>query len=235
MFKKTTILGVGITNASKQEILEYIFSFLVEKEKKGYIVTPNPEIVTYAYSHSKYQEILNKSDIALCDGVGLSLAARILGKGRMPRVTGVDLLESLCKESVRKAVTVGFLGGRRDVALKTSECLRQKYPGLKVAFAGSEWPPEEPIRVDILFVAFGFPKQEEWIFEHLSKIPVGMAMGVGGAFDYVSGQVLRAPFFLRAVGLEWLFRLIVQPWRIKRQFSLVKFMGLVLQERSKQK
>lgn len=85
--------------------------------------------------------------------------------------------------------------------------------------------------IDILFVAFGFPKQEEWIYENLPKIPVKAAMGVGGAFDYLSGEVPRAPKLVRSLGLEWLFRLIVQPWRWRRQLSLLTFLCLVLKER----
>jgi N-acetylglucosaminyldiphosphoundecaprenol N-acetyl-beta-D-mannosaminyltransferase len=85
--------------------------------------------------------------------------------------------------------------------------------------------------IDILFVAFGHPKQEEWIYENLEHLPVKVAMGVGGAFDYISGRVVRAPFMIRAIGLEWLFRLIREPWRWRRQMALGKFVWLVVKER----
>ena len=85
--------------------------------------------------------------------------------------------------------------------------------------------------IDILFVAYGFPKQEEWMSANLSKISVKVAIGVGGGFDYISGSVPRAPVFIRKIGFEWLFRLIIQPWRIKRQLALVEFIWLVLKER----
>lgn len=84
--------------------------------------------------------------------------------------------------------------------------------------------------IDILFVAFGVPKQEEWIYANLDKLPVKAAMGVGGAFDFLSGKVRRAPFIIRFIGLEWLFRLIVQPWRWKRQLALMEFIILVFRE-----
>lgn len=87
--------------------------------------------------------------------------------------------------------------------------------------------------IDILFVAFGHPRQEEWIYENLPHLPVKAAMGVGGAFDYISGRVPRAPKLLRTLGLEWLFRLVIQPWRWKRQLALVKFLFLILRERFK--
>jgi N-acetylglucosaminyldiphosphoundecaprenol N-acetyl-beta-D-mannosaminyltransferase len=86
-------------------------------------------------------------------------------------------------------------------------------------------------KVDILFVAFGSPKQEIWLSENLKKLPVKVAMGVGGSFDFISGRVSRAPRILRALGLEWLFRLVIQPWRIKRQLSLLAFIFLIFKEK----
>jgi N-acetylglucosaminyldiphosphoundecaprenol N-acetyl-beta-D-mannosaminyltransferase len=91
------------------------------------------------------------------------------------------------------------------------------------------------VSIDILFVALGAPKQEFWINKNLDKIPVKVAIGVGGAFDYISGKTPRAPTFIRSVGLEWLFRLVVQPWRIKRQLALIEFIRLVVKEKLSQK
>ncbi|MBU4098660.1 WecB/TagA/CpsF family glycosyltransferase, partial [Patescibacteria group bacterium] len=84
--------------------------------------------------------------------------------------------------------------------------------------------------MDILFVAFGHPKQEEWIYENLEHLPVKVAMGVGGAFDYISGRVERAPFMIRAMGMEWLYRLIKEPWRWRRQLALGRFVWLVVKK-----
>lgn len=269
---KKNILGVGITDANQEEILEYILKLPENRQKKFFIVTPNPEFLVFADSHSDFKKILNNADLALADGIGLVAASKFLGKGLKARVTGVDLMEKLCERVSGKPITVGFLGGRGGVAEKTAECLVTKYPGLRVAFAGEEWPGDfhsqvaddrasniesrsskmdgrgliaqpstlksQPSMIyfpsssiDILFVAFGFPKQEEWIAENLEKLPVRSAMGVGGAFDYISGKVPRAPSILRSIGLEWLFRLLAQPWRIKRQLQLAKFVWLVLKER----
>jgi N-acetylglucosaminyldiphosphoundecaprenol N-acetyl-beta-D-mannosaminyltransferase len=129
---------------------------------------------------------------------------------------------------------VGFLGAGPHVAGLTAECLREKYPGLKINFTETEWNFEKEYpKTDILFVAFGSPKQEIWIAENLSRLPVKVAIGVGGAFDFVSGKVKRAPVFARKLGLEWLFRLIIEPWRIKRQTRLIKFIFLVCKEKFK--
>jgi N-acetylglucosaminyldiphosphoundecaprenol N-acetyl-beta-D-mannosaminyltransferase len=140
-------------------------------------------------------------------------------------------MQKLCQQVAEKPITVGFLGGRGGVAKKTAECLLGKYPKLQVKFIGEEWKQDQPI--DILFVAFGFPKQEEWMSHHINKIPVRVMMGVGGSFDYISGKIPRAPGFLRVVGLEWFYRLAKQPWRWKRQLALVEFLGLVLKEKLK--
>jgi len=257
MLEKRNILGVWVTNASMDKILEYITRGLKKSSKKYFIVTPNPEILTLANSDVSYKNILNKAKIALPDGIGLMWAGKVLGKPLKERITGVDLLESLCARVSEKPITVGFLGGRDGIADKTAKCLVKKYPKLKVVFAGSEWSQDSSMyhvssikynenkksyagihntkyiiqNTDILFVAFGAPKQERWISENLENIQVKVAIGVGGAFDYISGNIPRAPLFVRLLGLEWLFRLLVEPWRLKRQLRLLEFMLLVLKEK----
>lgn len=236
MLRKQTVLAVEITSAKKEEILEYIFDSLQKPSHKYYIVTPNPEIIVYASKHPKYRNILNQADLALADGVGIILAGLILRKPFRQRIAGVDFVDLLCRESVGKAISIGLLGGKAGVAERAAECLRKKYPGVKVLFASSD--PDKLLEspnsliLDILFVAFGHPKQEEWISENLDRLPVKVAMGVGGAFDYISGQV-RAPYFIRRLGLEWLFRLIREPWRWSRQLALIEYALLVLRDKLK--
>jgi hypothetical protein len=140
MLQKNLILDVGITNATKEEVLEYIIKGLGKNAKKYFIVTPNPEILVFANKAKEYKNILNNAEIALPDGVGVITAGMILGIRFKERITGVELLESLCKEVAKKPITVGFLGGGEGIAERTAECLALKYLGLKVAFAGSEWP-----------------------------------------------------------------------------------------------
>lgn len=238
--EKKKILEVGVTDASSAEVLEYVFESLKNSREKYYIVTPNPEIVVYAHRENSFRALLNESEIAICDGIGLFLASKVLGSTLKARVTGTDLMDAICKNSVkvgkdevRKPVSIGFLGAGEGVALKTSKCLGQKYPGLSVSFAGAELPKGEFPPTDILFVAYGFPKQEEFMRNNLERLPVTVMMGVGGAFDFISGTIPRAPRMMQSLGLEWLYRLIRQPWRLKRQLSLITFLILVLQERFK--
>lgn len=232
MKNKIFILGVGFNNLTKKEVLEYI---LESSAGKYYIVTPNPEILVIADSDKNYKKTLNNARLALPDGIGVLLAAKFLGFSFKEKITGIGLLESLCQAAAKQPITVGFLGGAEAVAVKAAECLKKSYPSLKVSFAApnlkfkvqnSKFP-----KTDILFVAFGSPKQELWIAKNLSKLPVRVAIGVGGAFDFISGRVPRAPKWMQDLGFEWLFRLIIQPWRIKRQLSLLKFTYLVFEEK----
>ena len=242
--EKISLLRVDITNATEKEILEYLIESLKKPKDPYYIVTPNPEIIVYADKHLHFQKILNQARIALPDGMGVILAGLFLGKPFKERIAGVDFMEKVCQRVAvsntagdEKPIAIGLLGGRHGVAQKTAECLRKKYPGLRVVFAGDD--PDKSLKslrlprslmIDILFIAFGFPKQEEWMAAHVGKIPARVMMGVGGAFDYISGSVSRAPFLIRLFGFEWLYRLIKQPWRVKRQVALLSFIILVLKE-----
>lgn len=261
MLNKNTFLGVGITNETNDDILEYLLQRL-KLDEKFYIVTPNPEILVYANSHKNFKNILNSAEISLADGAGLFMASIFMGKPLKQRIPGVDFIEYICKNTVRNPISMGFLGGRGKVAEKTAECLLAKYPHLRIVYVSEEWreagfvdehrskvknqnskiqfksqndqrlnTKDQRPEIDLLFVAFGHPKQEEWIFTHLDKIPVKAAMGVGGAFDYISGGVNRAPLVMRALGLEWLFRLVKEPWRWKRQLALIEFIKLAWRER----
>lgn len=259
MLKKSYLLNVGFTNESEGVISEYILDRVSTPHRKFFIVTPNPEILVYADNHPSYKKILNEAEVALPDGVGVFIASGILGNRFKERIPGVDFIEELCKRSRKNPVSMGFLGGGPGVAKATAECLLKKYPWIKVRWVGEEWENDpsaarknkndavrssqdtpwvspyisEKDPLDILFVAFGFPKQEEWIYKNLPHLPVKAAMGVGGSFDYISGAVIRAPYLIRAMGFEWLFRLIHQPWRIKRQLALLQFIWLVVKAQRK--
>jgi N-acetylglucosaminyldiphosphoundecaprenol N-acetyl-beta-D-mannosaminyltransferase len=233
-FEKIFILGVSFTDATETEVLEFIITGLGKQTEKYYIVTPNPELLVIANGDKEYKGTLNGAKLALPDGIGVMMAAKLLGVTLRQRIHGVDLVESLCREVSNRPITVGFLGAGPSVAEMTSECLIKKYPGLRVGLVADEWSESlKDKKIDILFVAFGSPKQEMWIANNLSILPAKVVIGVGGAFDFISGRVPRAPIFLRSIGLEWLFRLIIQPWRIKRQLSLIRFVILVIKEKIK--
>lgn len=237
--KKINLLGVDITTASKKEILEYLAKEIKSPHAKIKIFTPNPEIITYATKHEDFKKGLNQGQILIPDGIGVAIGAQIVANSRLKRIPGIELMEDIVKAASdgqisvsKRPVVIGFLGGLGTVAEETAECLKKKYPKINIGYAAESWDKEKMIYsdIDILFVAFGSPKQEEWINENLDKIPVKIAMGVGGSFDYLSGHVPRAPKFVRNIGFEWMFRLAVQPWRWKRQLRLFDFSALILRQ-----
>jgi len=235
---KTTVFGISITNEKKNTILKYVTDSIEKTSEKYFIVTPNPEMVVYASRHAEFKNILNSAGIALCDGMQLFRAARFLGKPVQERITGVSFMDSLCNAVSEKPITVGFLGGRDGVAELTGECLARRYPGLKVRFISEEWDQNAKLirnsqfvirnSIDILFVAFGSPKQEEWMAKNISKLNIRVMMGVGGAFNEIAGREKSPPAWIDRSGFKWLWRLCHEPWRWKRQLALLNFVGMVL-------
>ncbi len=242
---KKSLLGVGFSDANKEQILEFIIRGLGKNDKKFYVVTPNPEILVIANKDPYYKKVLNNAKIASVDGVGVLIAGKILGVKFGERLPGVELLETLCEGVAKQPITVGFLGAGPRVAERAAECLREKYPDLKIIFTHDGRADDETVRyindkmlqestkktIDLLFVAFGSPRQELWIAKNINKLPIKVAIGIGGGLDFISGKVKRAPKLFQTLGLEWFWRLLIQPWRIKRQLSLVTFLYLVLKEK----
>ncbi len=247
--KKTNILGTQVTAVKKDTILEYLVKNLDSNGDQVTICTPNPEIIAYAKSHTEFQSVLNTFDIALPDGIGVALAARIMRKGKVDRIAGVDFMLDLVSllsdkneelkndkndvhKKSKKPYGIGLFGGQPGIAELTADCLQKKYSGTHILYTGDTWNEHKlkGKRLSVLFVALGHPKQEEWIMENKNKIPADIIMTVGGSFDFISERVRRAPLFVRKLGLEWLFRLLNQPWRWKRQLALITFIKEVAKE-----
>lgn len=243
---RVNILGVGINDESKPEMLRRITEMVVD-EGKHYIVTPNPEFVILAQKDKRFAEILAEADLAIPDGIGLVLASRFLHgkkKGLRERITGVDLMTKICQIARKKKWAIFLLGAEEGIAEKCAQILKEKY-GLTILGAHSGWADKTEDKKNqaiikkqigsrechFIFVAYGAGKQEKWIKRNLGKIPVRVAMGVGGAFDFLSGKVDRAPRVIRQLGLEWLWRLIKEPWRWRRQTALLRFVFLVIKEK----
>lgn len=213
---KTDILGVKIDNLTMEQALEKI---------KGFVVLPYSEFIVRAQKDKEFRNILNSADFCLCESRGLRLVAKFLGKKIKEPISGVDLIYTLRGK-------IFLFGGKEGVAEKVKQKLNAKVVGVENGYQDSKRVIAKinSVGPDILLVGLGSPKQEKWIYKNLKKMPsVKLAIGVGGAFDFISGRVKRAPKFLQKVGLEWLWRLILQPWRIKRIYNgVVKFSWLVL-------
>ncbi|MCL4459933.1 MAG: WecB/TagA/CpsF family glycosyltransferase [Chloroflexi bacterium] len=239
--KSIEILGVRIDDITYAEAIAIIGDF-IRSGQPHQVVTPNPEFIMAARKDGQFKEILNGAALAIPDGGGLLLAARILNQGLREQVRGTDLIYNLAELAAREGYSFFLLGATPGVAEKAALSLQRSYPGLRIAgtYAGAPDPhyDEEIVRiirgaglVDILLVAYGAPAQDKWIARNLAKLQVPVVIGVGGVFDYLSGTVKRAPLWMRQAGLEWLYRLIKQPWRWRRQLALPMFILTVLQTR----
>ena len=235
---KVNICGVNVDDISAEIAVDKIIKMARDKSGGHYVVTVNSEFVMMAHKNRKFAQILNNADLAVADGVGIVLAKLILGGREHERVTGVGLVYMLCEKVANKPITLGFLGGFGSVAAQVSKRQKEKYIGLKVAYAGSGDPAigydsrlktefSRLSRIDILFVAYGMGQQEFWIERNRKNLNVGVFIGVGGTFDYISGVKKRAPVIMQKVGLEWLWRLMYEPSRIWRMRLLPVFVLLV--------
>lgn len=238
------IAGVKIHVISKKETLQQVNSF-VQSKNQHYIVTTNPEFIVEAQNNSQFREVLNNASLSVSDGVGILWGSWLLrkhnnGQRVRERITGVELFLDICAEAEKNEWKVFLLGAGEGVAQQTQNSLLKKHPHLKVVgcYAGSPKIEDEDIilkkinlmKPDIVFVAYGAPAQELWIARNLSKMEsVRLAVGIGGTFDFISGNIKRAPAMMRKLGLEWLWRLILQPSRIKRIYNATaRFLWIVL-------
>lgn len=243
------ILSIPAQNVSKEVILEKITLFLANPLHFFHIVSLNPENLVIAESNYEFRKVLSEGDIQLFDGVGIQFACTILGISTPHRVAGADLMDLILQTFHKSSSRVLFLGGKANLAEEVANCYNKNRPnmdyrGIEGIKDISRPKKEEEERIfsivadykpQIIFAAFGSPAQELWFYRHKDQLKGIICMGVGGAFDFVTGKVPRAPRLLRKSGFEWLFRLIIQPWRIKRQLRLVKFLYLVLKQKFTQR
>lgn len=225
-----TILGVPLVVRSRESLNATVRAWLAEPHPAGHIiVTPNPEFCVRAAVDRRFRRLLRLADFRLPDGMGLVLAARWLWLTPLHRITGTDFLFDLCQLVAAHGQRLFLIGASPGTAQRAGENLARLVPGLSVVGAESGDGPDSPggeselmermrlAKPDVVIVALGVPRQEQWMVSHRSGLPfVRVFMGVGGALDYVSGIVPRAPAALRRFGLEWAYRLWRQPRRVGR-------------------
>ena len=210
---KIKILSSQVSNTNYEEILEQIKS-LIAGSNLSYIVTPNPEIVLYAQKHPDYQQIINSADIAIPDGFGLLLAARLRGQKFQQRITGTNLAQKLLGQN-NSSFKIFLLGGQPGAGEKIKEKFSQAnivgFDDGGIINKLGQGEKDQQVTDKI--------KQEYWLARNKDQLTtVKLAICVGGAFDYLSGTIKRAPKWLRQIGLEWLYRLFRQPKRFVRIF-----------------
>ncbi len=242
---KLSIMGVRIDNKSMDETMDMVKKKIADNEQ--YIIyTPNTEIVMMCHKDDEFMELLNKSDINIPDGVGLIYASKIKKHQLKEKVAGFDLSVNLLKLADKQGLKLYVVGGKPGVAEAAMNKVHEKYPGIKIMgaqhgyFKGTHLGKqghEEEVKViedinraepHILFVGFGAKKQEQWIEFNRDKINAKIIIGNGGTLDGLAGYVKRAPELFIKLGLEWFYRLMKEPKRIKRQILLPIFVFRVL-------
>lgn len=232
------IKGVGFDPVTLEEAAGRGRELMAE-EGGHYVVTPNPEIVWLARKMPELKAALNGADLVIPDGIGVIYAARILGTPLKERVPGIELAEALLAYAASAELPVFLLGAKPGVAERAGERLREKFPGLQVAGCGDGYFKEDgPVLqrlresgARLILVCLGFPRQELWMAAHHSEVGQALMLGVGGSMDVFAGDVKRAPEAWCKIGLEWLYRLLSQPSRIKRMIKLPIFLTSVVWER----
>jgi N-acetylglucosaminyldiphosphoundecaprenol N-acetyl-beta-D-mannosaminyltransferase len=246
---KNTILDIPVDNLTRKSILEKIIKYMSPDSKKDlgmyHIVSLNPEIMVSATEDKLFKEIVQSAQVRIRDGAGIALAGKILGVNTGDRMTGVELMEELIEYAYHTSRRVLLIGGKGNLAHDLAECYNKKYEcdlyrgveGYKNILKPAEeendrlfsivadWTPQ------IVFAAFGSPQTEKWFFNNRNKFRSIVCASVGGAFNYLSGNTKRPPEWVRNIGMEWLWRLIAEPWRWRRQLRLIKFGYFILKQK----
>jgi N-acetylglucosaminyldiphosphoundecaprenol N-acetyl-beta-D-mannosaminyltransferase len=239
---------VGIDLVTMEAVVSQAVAALKQRtgQRPLLIVGPNAQLVTLAERNQRFAEAIEAASLSVPDGASVVWASRLLSSPAPERVTGGELMERLCAEAAIKGFTVFFLGGLPGAAAGAAANLTLRYPGLKIVDTycppfGFEADPAELSSIrrritqsspDLLCVAFGAPKQEIWMHEHGSALPVGVVIAVGAALDTQAGLRRRAPSWTHRLGVEWLYRLACEPRRLWRRYLIgnTYFVWLVLRQ-----
>lgn len=244
-----TILDIPIENQSREIILDKIKKYI--KEDSGtateffHIVSLNPEIMVATAENVEFKEVVQSAQIRIKDGSGIGVAGALLGVDTGERFTGVELTEELLKYASSLERPIVLIGGGDDLAEDLVVCYSQKFPsgtylgvqGIKNIKKPTKEEEQKLFSIvadrtpQIILAAFGSPDTELWFYRNREKLKGVVCASVGGSFNYLSGRVSRPPEVVRKLGMEWLWRLITEPWRWKRQLRLIKFGYLVCREK----
>lgn len=227
--------GVKVDNLSLAETLGKVNGFLGDPNQH-LIVTPNPEIIVAAQKDQALKNIVNAAALRVPDGISMVVVSKILGMPLKERVSGIDLMLKILEVSSKKGSKVFLLGSQPGVAEEAAGELAKKFPGINIVgthhgYFNNDAEVINKIKYtqpDILFAGLGAGRQEKWLAQHLSDLKVPVAMAIGGSLDVISGRKKRAPKWVQALYIEWLYRLISEPSRWQRQLALPKFLYLTL-------
>lgn len=238
--KKENILGFDVCNISSSDLIKNIFDDF-NNNISNFIVNINPEIIIKNYKNKNLKNIFNSQKYQIADGIGIILASKIKHKKIKERITGIDLMQLICKESVKYDSRIFLYGSKNTIADKAKSELEQLYPDIQIVGTCNGYEDTEKVikkinesNANIIFVGLGSPKQEKFIINNREILKnIKIFMPVGGSFDVISKTLKRAPSWMIKANLEWLYRLFQEPKRIFRQINLLKFIFLVILWRDK--
>lgn len=241
---KVEILGVNVDSVTMSEAVAQVSAY-ADTRDAHIVVTPNAEILKVCYDDEKVREAVNAASFISPDGVGVLYAAKILGTPVKEKVAGCDLGYNLLVEAAKKGQSVFLFGAKPGVAKTAGEKLCERIDGLKIAGTRDGYfKPEQTQEIideinesgaSILWVCLGAPRQELWMYENKSKLNVGVMLGLGGSLDVYAGNVKRAPKLMIKLRLEWLYRLIKEPYRLGRMLEIPKVFVIARKEKRKKK
>ena len=234
------LLGVRIDNVTMEQAVSKAKDFLTE-DRLHMIFTPNPEFIMLAQNDDEFKKILNSSDLNIPDGNGIVWASKKIKEPLPERVAGYDFIHKIFELGQDMDISFFFLGAKPGVAEAAEEKIEQEYVGIRVVGTNDGYfslEEEKQIlekinadKPDVLLVALGAPKQERFIYKYRNKLNCKIAIGVGGCFDVISGNVKRAPKIFIKLKLEWLYRALTDFKRFKRLVAIPRFMKSVKKDR----
>ena len=233
IFENTYILGVRVDLICMDELIQYLMDKVYDK-KKAVITYVNIHAINVAYKNKWFKNFINQSQVVFCDGYGVKWAAKILNTKILHRFTPPDWFDQLAFKCAENDRSMFFLGTQQKVIEKFAVILNEKYPRLKIVGIQNGYFNKDQTsfdnqqvlnkinnaRPDILIVGFGMPTQEKWILENWDYLQTTVVIPVGAMFDYLAGEVYRAPLWMTDNGLEWLGRLFIEPKRLWRRYMI---------------
>ncbi len=238
--KKVNILGFQIDNIRMVEVIPKIIGFIKDRTPHQ-VITANSLMLKAAMDNDQLKEVFHRSHLVVPDSIGILMAGRVLGQPLAERVAGIDLMYRLFALCQKEGYSIYLLGAKPGVAAQAVENISRQFPGLNIAGTHHGYFNDQEeslvikeissLKLEILFVGLNIPRQELWIDKHLKSLGVPVIIGIGGSFDVISGRIKRAPLIMQKIGLEWLWRTIVEPWRIKRIILLPIFLWNVYRQK----
>lgn len=238
--KKEKILGFDVCITDQNNLIKNIFDDF-SNNIRNFIVNINPEIITKNYKNKKLKNIFNSQKYQIADGIGIIYASKLQKGNIKTRITGIDLMHAICEVSVNYSSSIFLYGSKENIVSQAQIELQKQYPKINIVGTCSGYEDEKIViekinksNANILFVALGSPKQEQFIINNMNTLKnVKIFMPVGGSFDVISKTLKRAPNWVIKCNLEWLYRLFQEPKRFFRQLSLIKFIFLNIFRRKK--